>query len=123
LHRPIGMLAGSGVMDVGSAEFRAVPSGPIGARVITVAGSVDLASVPLLRQEVLRAGRGGALPVTIDLTAVTHLSSSGVQMLHTLSATGQPGALRHPPVLIARSGSPAAYVLDLAGLVRSADIP
>jgi hypothetical protein len=78
--------------------------------------------VPVLRQEVLRAGRGGELPVTIDLTAVTHLSSAGVQMLHTLSATGQPGALRHPPVLIAASGSPAAYVLDLAGLVRTSDV-
>ena len=122
LHRPVGMLAGDGVVEVGSAEFRAEPSGPIGARVITVSGSVDLASVPVLRQEVLRAGRGGELPVTIDLTAVTHLSSAGVQMLHTLSATGQPGALRHPPVLIAASGSPAAYVLDLAGLVRTSDV-
>ena len=85
---------------------------------ITVSGPVDLASVPLLRQEVLRAGRGGELPVTIDLTGVTHLSSSAVQMLHTLSATGQAGALRHSPVLVARTESPAAYVLDLAGLVR-----
>lgn len=122
LHRPVGMLAGDGSVEVGSAAFRAEPSGPIGARVITVSGSVDLASVPLLRQEVLRAGRGGELPVTIDLTAVTHLSSAGVQMLHALSATGQPGALRHPPVLVAPSGSPAAYVLDLAGLVRSTEV-
>jgi hypothetical protein len=77
---------------------------------------VDLTSAPLLRQEVLRAGRGGELPVTIDLTGVTHLSSAGVQMLHTLSASGQPGALRIPPVIVTAPASPAAFVLDLAGL-------
>ena len=116
LHRPIGLLAGTGRAQVASALFAAVPSGPIGARLITVSGPIDLASAPLLRQEVLRAGRGGELPVTIDLTGVTHLSSAGVQMLHTLSASGQPGTLRTPPVLITAPGSPAAFVLDMAGL-------
>lgn len=116
LHRPIGLVAGTGVVDVASAQFQAAPSGPIGARLITVSGPVDLVSAPLLRQEVLRAGRGGELPVTIDLTGVTHLSSAGVQMLYTLSAAGQPGALRTPPVLVAAPASPAAFVLDLAGL-------
>jgi serine phosphatase RsbU (regulator of sigma subunit)/anti-sigma regulatory factor (Ser/Thr protein kinase) len=123
LHRPIGVPAGSGGTADAAAEFTAVPSGPIGARVITVTGPVDLASVPLLRQEVLRAGRGGALPVTVDLTGATHLGSSGVQMLHALSAAGRPGALRNPPALVAPTGTPAAYVLDLAGLVRSAGAP
>jgi serine phosphatase RsbU (regulator of sigma subunit)/anti-sigma regulatory factor (Ser/Thr protein kinase) len=118
LHRPIGEVSGGGVLDLVAGEFRAAPSGPIGARLITVTGPVDLSSVPLLQQEVLRAGRGGELPVTIDLAGVTHLSSSAVQMLHTLSAAGRPGSLRHPPVLIAPGGSPAAYVLDLAGLAR-----
>ena len=116
LHRPIGLVAGTGAVTIAATEFRAEPSGPIGARLITVTGPVDIDSVPLLRQEVLRAGRGGELPVTIDLTGVTHLSSAGVQMLHTLSASGQPGALRSPPVLIAGAASPAAFVLDLAGL-------
>lgn len=116
LHRPIGLVAGTEAVAVASAEFRAEPSGPIGARLITVSGPVDLNSAPSLRQEVLRAGRGGELPVTIDLTGVTHLSSAGVQMLHALSAAGQPGALRIRPVLVAAPTSPAAFVLDLAGL-------
>jgi serine phosphatase RsbU (regulator of sigma subunit)/anti-sigma regulatory factor (Ser/Thr protein kinase) len=116
LHRPIGLVAGTGAVSIAAAEFRALPSGPIGARLITVSGPVDLTSAPLLRQEVLRAGRGGELPVTIDLTGVTHLSSAGVQMLHTLSASGQPGALRIPPVIVTAPASPAAFVLDLAGL-------
>lgn len=120
LHRPIGLVAGTGAVDIGAAEFRALPSGPIGGRLITVTGPVDLSTVPSLRQEVLRAGRGGELPVTIDLTGVTHLSSAGVQMLHTLSATDQPGALRIPPVLVAATGTPAAFALDLAGLPRLA---
>jgi anti-anti-sigma regulatory factor len=111
------------VTRVGDSEYRTVPSGPIGARLVTVSGPVDLASVPLLRQEVLRAGRGGELPVTIDLTEVTHLSSGGVQMLHTLSAAGRLGGLRIPPVLVAPNGSPAAYVLDMAGLARVPELP
>jgi hypothetical protein len=61
--------------------------------------------------------------VTVDLTGATHLGSSGVQMLHALSAAGRPGALRNPPALVAPTGTPAAYVLDLAGLVRSAGAP
>ncbi len=118
LHRPIGVLSSSGSVPIPESTFSAVPSGPIGDRVITVAGPVDLASVGALRHEVLRAGRGGELPVTVDLNQVTHLGSAGVQMLHTLSATGRPGALRHPPVLVAATGSPAGFVLDLAGLAR-----
>lgn len=118
LHRPVGLLVGSGTVDIGPADFRAEPSGPVGARLIAVSGPVDLASVPLLRQQVLRAARGGELPVTIDLSGVTHLSSSAVQLLHTLLATGRLGGLRVAPVLVAPTGSPAGYVLDLAGLPR-----
>ncbi len=118
LHRPIGVLTSRGSVPIPEGTFSAVPSGPIGGRVITVSGPVDLASVGPLRHEVLRAGRGGELPVTIDLNQVTHLGSAGVQMLHTLSASDRPGALRHPPLLIAASESPAGFVLDLAGLPR-----
>jgi anti-sigma regulatory factor (Ser/Thr protein kinase) len=118
LHRPIGVLSSVGAVPVREGEFRAAPSGPVGGRLITVSGPVDLTSVDALRQMVLRAGRGGEVPVTLDLNQVTHLGSAGVQMLHTLSATGRPGALRHPPVLIAATGSPAGFVLDLAGLPR-----
>lgn len=123
LHRPIGVATSAGAEPPEGAEFAAELSGPIGDRLVTVSGPVDLASVEQLRQEVLRAGRGGAVPVTVDLNGVTHLSSAGVQMLHVLSMTGQPGALRNRPVLIAANGSPAGYVLDLAGLARHTGPP
>jgi anti-sigma regulatory factor (Ser/Thr protein kinase) len=118
LHRPIGVRSSTGSVPIPEGTYEAVTSGPVGGRVVTVSGPVDLSSVADLRQQVLRAGRGGEVPVTIDLNQVTHLGSGGVQLLHMLSATGEPGALRHPPVLVAQTGSPAAFVLDLAGLAR-----
>ena len=118
LHRPIGVRSSTGSVPMTEGTFKAVRSGPVGGRVVTVSGPVDLSSVADLHQQVLRAGRGGELPVTIDLNQVTHLGSGGVQLLHALSATDEPGSLRHPPVLVAESASPAAFVLDMVGLPR-----
>jgi ABC-type transporter Mla MlaB component len=53
--------------------------------------------------------------VTVDLTAVSHLTSTGVAALADLLRSADP---EHPAVLVAPTGTPAAFVLDLVGLPR-----
>ena len=56
--------------------------------------------------------RGGALPLTVDLTGVTHLASVGVRLLFQLSGTRNAAGVR----LSAGAGTPADQVLTLTGL-------
>ncbi|MFG3705932.1 SpoIIE family protein phosphatase [Micromonospora sp. NPDC047670] len=79
-------------------------------RTLAVHGPVDMATTPRLRAAILRANRGGALPLTIDVSAVSHLSSAGVQLLHRLAE--DMGCLR----VTAEPGCPAEAVLTLTGL-------
>jgi serine phosphatase RsbU (regulator of sigma subunit)/anti-sigma regulatory factor (Ser/Thr protein kinase)/anti-anti-sigma regulatory factor len=78
---------------------------------VRVAGAVDAATAGEMLRELLRRGRGGTVALTVDLSAVTHLSSAGVSALHRVA--GQHSA---PLRLVAAAGSPAQLVLDLIGL-------
>lgn len=69
-----------------------------------------MVTTPRLHAAILQANRGGALPLTIDVSAVSHLSSAGVQLLHHLAADLD--RLR----VAAEPGSPAEAVLTLTGL-------
>ncbi len=88
---------------------------------VTVRGPVDITTADDLSRELLAAGRGGVLPLTVDLGEVSHLASAGVRVLHEIrdqfAAHGQPVTLIAPPA------SPARAVLDLVQLayVDSAD--
>ena len=57
----------------------------------------------------MQASRGGSLPLTIDLTPVTHLSSTGVRVLQVARIVAH---LR----VAATPQSPAHAVLELTGL-------
>lgn len=87
----------------------AVVETPTG-RVLRVQGPVDLATGPALRAAIMQASRGGSLPLTIDLTPVTHLSSTGVRILHEVDRI-----IAHLRVT-ATPQSPAHAVLELTGL-------
>lgn len=76
---------------------------------VRVEGSVDIATVQELRTQILNAGRGGTVPVTVDLDGVDQLASAGVALLFDLRE-------RLSLNLHARPGSPAARVLALTGL-------
>jgi serine phosphatase RsbU (regulator of sigma subunit)/anti-sigma regulatory factor (Ser/Thr protein kinase)/anti-anti-sigma regulatory factor len=54
-------------------------------RTLRVRGPVDLATGARLRTAIMQASRGGSLPLTVDLTGVTHLTSTGVQLLYEVS--------------------------------------
>lgn len=77
---------------------------------VSVRGDVDARSVDELRVTLDRASHGRTSALTVDLTDVTHLGSTGVQLLFEL--------LRDDPSidLVARQGSVADHVLDVVHL-------
>lgn len=80
-------------------------------------GPVDVTTAERFTSHLLTACRGGTLPLTVDLSAVTVLASAGVRSLDEVSA--QLAAHGHELTLVAAPGSPAASVLDLAHLPRT----
>jgi serine phosphatase RsbU (regulator of sigma subunit)/anti-sigma regulatory factor (Ser/Thr protein kinase)/anti-anti-sigma regulatory factor len=80
---------------------------------VVVTGPVDTVTGPRLRATLNEAGRGGVLPLTVDLREVTHLGSAGIQLLADLAAAGDG---RQRLRLIAGPGSIARHVLDMTGL-------
>ncbi|MGY0234459.1 SpoIIE family protein phosphatase [Longispora urticae] len=78
--------------------------------VLRVFGPVDQETAEQLREAVMAASRGGALPVVVDLSGVTLLASAGVFLLHRLAADSD--GMR----LLAPVGGPARQVLELTGL-------
>ncbi|MFI5934454.1 SpoIIE family protein phosphatase [Actinoplanes sp. NPDC051494] len=81
---------------------------------VRVSGAVDTGSAAHLQQDLLRRGRGGNLPLTVDLTGVTHLASAGVSALHHVAGQHrQQGAALD---LTAAAGSPAQLVLAMVAL-------
>ena len=81
---------------------------------VLVEGPVDAETAPRLRQNLLQRSRGGTLPLTVDLSRVTHLASAGVSALHHVAQKHlqQGGRL----TLHAEPGSPAQHVLALAAI-------
>ena len=81
--------------------------------VITVAGEVDIATSPALRDACLEAVNDGAGDVGLDLDGVTFLDSSGISVLvqarQRLAASGRRLELR----AVSR---PVRRVLEVAGL-------
>lgn len=95
-------------VDYGSSVRTPVPGEPV--RVV-VTGPVDVATAPRLRSTLNEAGRGGVLPLVVDLRHVTHLGSSGIQLFADL-AVGRPDRVR----LVADPGSISRHVLEMTGL-------
>jgi serine phosphatase RsbU (regulator of sigma subunit)/anti-sigma regulatory factor (Ser/Thr protein kinase)/anti-anti-sigma regulatory factor len=81
---------------------------------VRLEGPLDTTTAALARQELLRRSRGGTVPMTADLSDVTHLSSAGVSALHQVAEqhAEQKAALN----LVAVAGSPAQVVLALVAL-------
>jgi anti-anti-sigma factor len=86
---------------------------------ISVRGDVDVLSAATLARRLAAESRGGTAPVTIDLSAVTHLGSAGVGAL--ADAHNQAGRNGTDCVLIAPPGSPAHHVLSLVQLPIASD--
>ncbi|HWT50063.1 MAG TPA: STAS domain-containing protein, partial [Mycobacterium sp.] len=87
-----------------------VGSGELDGRIV-VSGDVDSITASTLDRQIAVESRSGIAPLTIDLSAVTHLGSAGVSAL----AAAQDRARRQGSecVLVAPPGSPAHHVLSL----------
>jgi anti-anti-sigma factor len=81
---------------------------------LVVSGDVDNATASTLGTQIARQSRSGTYPLSVDLSAVTHLGSSGLRVL----AEGLERSRQHGTELrlIAPPGSPAHHVLMLVGL-------
>jgi PAS domain S-box-containing protein len=87
---------------------------------IAVSGPLDLSTSEELRRHLWSASRGGALPLTVELGAVTHLGSAGIQVLYDfvedMAAEGRALCFVVPP------GCPADYALQLSDLHRVVEV-
>lgn len=94
---------------------------PYGTRVdgdrLVVEGALDRENSDSLRAVLLRASRGRTAGLTLDLTGVTYLGSSAVQVLHEITLVD--GA---PLVLLAPAGSVAQHVLDVARIPHTTHV-
>ena len=81
---------------------------------VRLAGPLDAGTAAHARTQLLRRSRGGTVPMTVDLSAVTLLSSAGVSALHQVAEqhTAQGAELR----LDAAPGTPAQVILELVAL-------
>ena len=81
---------------------------------LVIAGDVDNATAPSLGTQISRQSRSGTFPLSVDLSSVTHLGSSGLRVLsEALERSRQHGS---DLGLIAPPGTPAYHVLMLVGL-------
>jgi anti-anti-sigma factor len=78
---------------------------------IVVSGDVDSNTALTLDRQIAVESRSGVAPLTIDLSAVTHLGSAGVSAL--AAARGRANRQGGEFVLVAPPGSPAHHVLSL----------
>ena len=83
---------------------------------IALGGPIDLSTAEDLRRELWSASRGGALSLVVDLGAVTHLGSVGIQVLYDLveDMTADGRSLR----FVVPSASPARHAIVLSDLDR-----
>lgn len=92
----------------GDHEFSSVLRGP---GHIMVSGDVDSITASTLDRQLAVESRSGIAPLTVDLSAVTHLGSAGVGAL--AAARDRAGRQGGSCVLIAPPGSPAHHILSM----------
>jgi len=80
---------------------------------VHVAGEIDLASAPALERRVLEAIAGGARAVTLDMSEVSFMDSTGLRSVLTIreAALAAGGSL-----VLSRPSEPVRRLLDVSGL-------
>ncbi|MEE2855656.1 MAG: SpoIIE family protein phosphatase [Actinomycetota bacterium] len=116
LSRPANFVTDSSVARAtgrrsASAEFASEVSEP--GRIV-VSGEVDSNTASTLDRQIAVESRSGIAPLTVDLTAVTHLGSAGVSALAAARERARRQGSEY--VLVAPPGSPAHHVLSLVQL-------
>jgi anti-anti-sigma regulatory factor len=81
---------------------------------VWVTGPVDITTAEDFARQLLATSRGGVTGLRVDLSAVTHLASAGVQALFDLRDRFE--SQRQALTLVAVAGSPAQVVMTLVSL-------
>ena len=79
-----------------------------------VSGPVDGATADRLAKQLLTACRGGTLPITLDLTGITYLASSGIRAIYQVKERLM--AHQQDLTILAAADSSADALLDMARL-------
>jgi anti-anti-sigma factor len=79
-----------------------------------VSGPVDGSTADRLARQLLTACRGGTLPITLDLTGITYLASSGVRAIYQVRE--RLTAHKQNLTILAAANSSAHDLLDMARL-------
>lgn len=79
-----------------------------------VSGPVDGSTADRLARQLLTACRGGTLPITLDLTGITYLASSGVRAIYQVRE--RLSAHEQNMTIFAAAGSSTHDLLDMARL-------
>ncbi|TFV55689.1 STAS domain-containing protein [Geodermatophilus sp. DF01-2] len=117
LYRPAMLASAAGAQPAAPAlrpPFAVDADHDSGSPRLRVRGPIDIATAEEFGRRLSAASRGGVLPLTVDLTDVTHLASAGVQTLHRMR--DQLAAHQQELVLVAPPGSPAHAVLEIVHL-------
>lgn len=80
---------------------------------VTVSGEIDLANAGLVQDQIFSAIDNDAVRVSVDLTEVIYLDSSGLRVLFTLA--GRLKVLQMELDLIVAPASPVRRVLEMSG--------
>ncbi len=114
LSRPARIVTDPNVLPVVEFPYIAEFATEIVGEHLVVSGDVDNATAPTLDNQIARQSRSGTNPLTVDLSAVTHLGSTGLRILaEALERSHQHGTGLG---LVAPPGCPAHHVLTLVGL-------
>lgn len=100
---------------VAPGELKVVVSGGEGQYEVRLAGELDMSTAPQLREELLRLASEGAAQVTLDMTDLAFVDSTGLSVLITgLKRFRQDGG-----DMALRSPSPGTLrVLEITGLTE-----
>ncbi|GHF16212.1 anti-sigma factor antagonist [Amycolatopsis deserti] len=80
---------------------------------LRVSGEIDLANATTVQDQIFSAIGNDAMRVSIDLTDVTYLDSSGLRVLFTLA--GRLKVLQMELDLVVAPASPVRRVLEMSG--------
>ncbi|OXM69307.1 MULTISPECIES: STAS domain-containing protein [Amycolatopsis] len=80
---------------------------------LRVSGEIDLANANAVQDQIFSAIGNDVMRVSIDLTEVTYLDSSGLRVLFTL--TGRLKVLQMGLDLVVAPASPVRRVLEMSG--------
>lgn len=119
LVRPVAIEANHQVTSSGADD--AVEVIHSASRTISLRGAVTHDDVEPITAEILLATRGGTLPLTLDLTGVTRLSTSAVRLLADFTSAKRAVGMHTATIdIITTMNSPTQRALEVAGIPHHA---